>query len=204
MWDITKTWAFPFSRWRDSYTLIVFLHFHALSRSIWWSSNPTSSEVPRLDGEPQSAQSRVCVSKKIRSFPAEVGLPWTSLSLLLPLPVLVPQMLRLRSCSEQQRGSPYMREAYFVEGARSVASPLPLPCTDWTSLPKIASAVHLQVQIALSRHMAYMGRPAPRWRGCAGEASRLQTGRIQNGTVSSSVFLIWDYESLDVHVIAFK
>lgn len=63
---------------------MMFLYFHVLSRSIRWSSNPTSSEIPRVDGEPQSAQSWVCVSKKIWSFPAEVGLPWTSLSLLLP------------------------------------------------------------------------------------------------------------------------
>lgn len=68
--------------------------------------------------------------------------------------------------------------------------PFPLLCLDWTSLPKIFSAVNLQVQITLSRNMAYMGWTAPRWGGCAGEASWLQTGRIQNGTVSSSVFLI--------------
>lgn len=65
---------------------MIFLYFHVLSRSIRWSSNPTSSEIPRVDGEPQSAQSWVCISKKIWSFPAEVGLPWTSLSLPLPPP----------------------------------------------------------------------------------------------------------------------
>lgn len=181
---VTYNWAFPFSGWKDSYTLTMFLYFHALSRSIWWSSNPTSSEIPRLDGKPQSAQSWVCLSKKVWSFPAEVGLPWTSLSLLLPSLVLVPWVFEVR---ELFWAALTPHRMIFL-GEREAR---PLSLLDWTS--NIPSALHLQVQITLSRNMAHVGRTAPRRGGCAGEASWLQTGRIQNGTVSSLIFLIWDW-----------
>lgn len=44
----------------------------------------------------------------------------------------------------------------------------------------------LQVQVTVSRDMAHMGRTAPGWGGCAGQAPGLQAGRVQDGQVSGT------------------
>lgn len=106
----------------DNYTLMKFLCFHTLSRSIWWSPNPTSSEIPGVDGEPQSAESWLCISKEIRSFSAEVGLPWPYLSLLLPPPGLGPVGVEAGKVFQKAKSSPYTWKSYFFEGERRMTS----------------------------------------------------------------------------------
>lgn len=125
----------PFSTWRDRYTLMQLLHFHALSRSIWWSSNPTPSEIPGADGEPQSAQSWVCVSKEIRSFPAEVGLPCTYLSLFLPLPDLGPTDIEMGKCSERQRAALMPERVISLRESRGWSVPLFITLYELDILP---------------------------------------------------------------------
>lgn len=43
-----------------------------------------------------------------------------------------------------------------------------------------------QVQVTVPRDMAYMGRKAPGWGGCADQAPWLQAGRVQDGQVSGT------------------
>lgn len=124
-------------------------------RSIWWSSNPTSSEIPRVDGEPPGAQSWVCLSKKIRSFPAEVGWPWTSLSFCS----WSHRCLRLGSCSDQQRDSPYTWQAYFQEGVRSTAS-RPFRCPVWTGFLSLRFLL-----LSIYRYKSLCPETWPTWDG---------------------------------------
>lgn len=43
-----------------------------------------------------------------------------------------------------------------------------------------------QVQVTVPRDVAHMGRTAPGWGGCAGQAPRLQARRVQDGQVSGA------------------
>lgn len=199
VWDPTRAEHSP-SPDQGAAVHWLFLHFHALPRSIWWGPDPTPGEIPGADGEPAGAQSRLRLPQKIRGFPAEVKLLWDSFLCFSLSLSFIPLMLRLGAVLNSTGA------ALPPRGVGSLAS-LPShdssPSLDCSSVPEILSAANSQVQIPVSRDVAHVGWAALRWRGCAGEASWLQTRRIQNGTVSSA-FSVWGYESLHVLVVPLK